>query len=69
MYNSPWEPGQVHARDIAYIGLAAYPVAGLISLAYVTQERPRLRWLGSGMLSAVIVTGYVAMQVLEHGNL
>jgi hypothetical protein len=69
VFNStPW-PQQATGTDIAYIAVFVYPVAGIIALVCLVQRQARFRWIGSGMLSTLVVTGYLAWQTLAHSNL
>ncbi len=68
IFNSmPW-PQQDLGTAIAYVAVLVYPVADLAALVCLAQRQSRFRWIGSGMLPGLIVTGYVAWEALEHSN-
>lgn len=64
----PW-PQQSAGTDIAYVAVFVYPVAGIIALVCSLQRQARFRWIGIGLLSAILLTGYLAWQALAHSNL
>ena len=45
-----------------------YLVEGVIALIFLGHQG-RFRWVGSGILSVIIITGYMAWQALAHSNL
>ncbi len=59
----------VHNSLIAIAALFIYPLAIIAGLVCLVQSQVRLRWVGSGLLSAAILWGYLAQQTLAHSNL
>ncbi len=68
IFNSKSWPQQDLGAAIAYVAVLVYLVASLAALVCLAQRRSRFRWIGSGMLPGLIVTGYLAWQALEHSN-